>query len=639
MRFFKNNITNYLVLFVIALLTLNYQDHNFYSSLDFSLFWSFNYLFEYRPHELDKISFIYGPLAFLRSPTCYGNQILIVCALQTILKFLMGWCLLKLADLMAAPKKLAILLFFLSCFVAFSFECYTALPVILLLTIWHFEPKTLYLALAAILTALGYYIKCSIGLGCFLIQAGFAIFIMISERKLDIKFILRIKLLNIAAILIFGLCIFKSLKPVLRTALNYFYNLLYYNGVSSSYNSPDNFLLLGLLALALVLIFFMNHNRAFRLFWLMTLIFLYTGYTYSMIRMDLVHYSTFITYFFSVAVCCGVFYKSCSKTTYYLLGLAFLCYYTNLWNKWDYSDYTFSIQNGPRNIYSYILHNKQHKIDVFNSSLGGLYPEVKLKDEKVLAELKSGNSIDFYPWELSFVEANRFDKWKPRPYLQSLIMLSHFDKKTAGWFSSGEAPERLIWHHAFDTSEFFHSLDDSYLLTNQFNSAISIISNYSVFAHTNAHLYLKKTDRSLTNTISDHGKEITTQPGKWINVPDGPGITVCTVKYHFNLLHTLKKLAYRDDSFYIEYRTEDNTIIKRRFWPSNNSDLLLVSPYILSPSDLSSYKKIKQVRFTNTNSAIRSNDISVQFKTLRIKGLEPDSNDFSGLYKWFSNSL
>ncbi|MGZ3931487.1 MAG: hypothetical protein ACXVP0_09050 [Bacteroidia bacterium] len=635
MSFFKNNITNYFILFVISILTLNQQDHTFHSNVDFSLFWSFSFLFEHRQYELNQISFIYGPLAFLRSPLFYGNQILIVCLVQTLLKCLFGYCLLRLAGLLGASKQLAILLFCLSCLITFSFETYLGLPVIILLMLYYFEPRLIYLVIVALLTALGYYIKCSIGFSCILIQAGFAGFLSVSDRKINRQLIWKMAGLNAGLIFVSGLLIFRALMPVLRTASNYFHNLIYYNGVSSVYNSGDSFLLLGLLAVSLVSIFFLSQSRVFRLFWFMALILMYTGYSYSIIRMDHAHYTTFITYFFSIAIVAGLFYKTASRYTFHLLTLAFFAFYTNLRDMWDYSDYTFSIQNGPRNIYDYIINNRQHRIEAYNNSVGDLFPWVKLKKGKVLTELKKG-SIDFYPWELSYVEANRFDKWKPRPYLQSLIMLSFFDKKTAKYFGSSEAPDHLIWHSTSGNRDFFRSFDDSYLLTNQFSSVVSILSNYKVFAHDTIQLFLKKSTPTLPHSISNLGPEVKTGSGEWIPLPENTGVTGCKVKYHFNLLRPLKKLVYRDDEFFVEYKTESDSIIKRRFWPVDSDDFLVLSPYIISPFDLPSYKKIKAVRFSNTNAVIHSGGLKVQFMTLKIKGLEPDSADFSGLYKWFS---
>src|SRR5688572_25231150 len=133
MQINKNNALNYLVLLVISLLSLGYQDHSIYPGLDGSYFWAFNYLVNFQPNDLDKITFIYGPMAFLHYTVCYGYLIIIGCVFQILIKFILGCCIIKLSQLLAIHRNIGFALFTLSCLTMFSPEAYFNLIIILFL--------------------------------------------------------------------------------------------------------------------------------------------------------------------------------------------------------------------------------------------------------------------------------------------------------------------------------------------------------------------------------------------------------------------------------------------------------------------------------------------------------------------------
>lgn len=638
MNLFEHKAFNYFIIFVISVLTLNYQDHSSYFGLDGSYFWAFNYIFEFKPADLDKISFIYGPLAFLRNPSFYGNLILWTVLFQTALKFLFGYCLLKIGEHLEVNLKTTFLIFIISCLVMFTAETYLELPVILLLILFSIENKLIYLILCAILTAFGYYIKCSIALTDVLIQLVFYGYTVYVNKKTEWKLASKLFSLNLVAFFLLGLLVFKSFSPIYASLKAYYRNVLSYNEASSFYNRPDSVFLLVIFALSLIALFFLSKNKTVKLFWTLSLIMLYTAYTHGMVRMGNAHYMGFITCLFSISVTTGIFHKVISRFTWPLLTLAFFCFYGNLSNKWDYSEYPLTLHNGPKNFYDYVLNIGEHKRDRdTNTRLGLNYNTVKYHPKAVVDSLRQG-SIDFFPWELLYVEADTFTNWKPRPYLQSLNMSHFFDEKTAKYFISNEAPDNVIWHSCTGVdSTFFYSIDGSNLLTNEFHTCAGLIANYRVFDKTFRTLYLKKRKKMLPYWVAEKGKEFEAKNNEWIKVNDTSGVIGCSVNYDFKMVRGIKKLLYRDDEFYIEYKTYDNKIIKRRFWPDDGKYMVWISPYICSPEK--PFQKVKEIRFSNTNgSSLHSGTLKIQFKSLIIQGLEPTPGDFSGLFKWFNPS-
>lgn len=625
----KNNRFNYLLLFVISILSLGSQDHNFYPGLDGSYFWAYNYLLNFMPADLDKITFIYGPLAFLHYTVCYGWLIIAGCIFQILLKFLLGFCIYKLAEFLAIGAKIAISIFVVCCCTMFSPEAYLSLTVILLLMIYYFENKISYIILIAFLTAFGYYYKCSIGLSAFLSQGIFFIYLSILNKKLDLKLLVKFALINLGIWFIIGFILFRSAVPVFESLITYYQNIIAFNETSAFYYGTENFFLLILCGLALIAVFFVNKSKEFKLFWMMALFFLYTGYTHSIVRMDYSHYVGFLLYLLLIIVCTGMFYKTISKYTLPLIIISFFSYYTNIGFKKDYSDFLLSIPNGPRNINAYIFNHQKHRNKCLAQSLANVKVYNSL-DRISLNEIKKGK-VDFFPWDLSFVEANKLTNWKPRPYLQSLNMSAYFDKKTADYFSSKEAPEHVIWHGGFIT-DFLYGIDNGYMLTSEFHSVIALFENYEVFKNNGYTLILKKRSHPVTIKIQDLEKEKEVKNSEWIPLPQTPAILGCAIHYDFNMLRGLKKTVYRDDEFFIEYKTASNIKIKKRIWPGDAKDFIWLNPFISSISDSLAYKDIREIRFSNTNPAIHSGNIKLQFKTLQFEG---DGNK-NAVYKWFN---
>lgn len=624
----KNNRINYSLIFIISCLTLNFQDHNFYPGLDGSYYWAFNYIITYFPEHLSKVTSIYGPLAFLGYPVCYGDLIAIGYGFQILLKSLFGFQLLKLSQFVNITPKKVLLLFLLTCFPIFSPEAYINLIIILFLVLYYFESKLIYLISISIFTAFGYYYKCSAGLSGVLVQAVFLIYITLLNRKIDPKLLFRIISFNLISFLLFGFILFQSFTTIIESIVTYYHNVVIFSEASSLYNSTDYFLWLIICGASLLAIFFINKDRGFRLFWLLSVFFLYTGYTHSIVRMDHSHYMGFLYCLVLIILMTGIFYTKISNYTFLLLAVSFYSYYGNLLNKYDYNDFIISIQNGPKNIYNTIVKYDSYKKHSFKRSVDISESESRLND--TMRKILSKGSVDFFPWELSYVVANKLKNWKPRPYLQNLNMSVYFDKKTGDYFKSKEAPDHLIWHVGI--GGFLDGVDYSYLLNNEIFSVMAIFSNYTVATKDNKVILLNKRQQPIKIAVEALEKSKEVNSGDWIYLPKSDAILGCTVEYDFNMLRSLKKLAYRDDEFYLEYRTSDGQNFKKRIWPSDAKEFTWLTPLSHNISDSTDYKNVTAIRFSNTNKVIHSGKLKLQFKTIKFEG----NQSKKALYEWFN---
>jgi hypothetical protein len=100
------------------------------------------------------------------------------------------------------------------------------------------------------------------------------------------------------------------------------------------------------------------------------------------------------------------------------------------------------------------------------------------------------------------------------------------------------------------------------------------------------------------------------------------------------MLRGLKKLAYRDDEFFLEYKTSDGKIFKKRIWPGDAKEFTWLTPLSHNISDSADYKDVTAIRFYNTNTVIHSGKLELQFKTIKFER----NQSKKALYEWF-NSL
>jgi len=630
---FNNNRINYLILFIISIVTLNYQDHSIYGGLDGSYFWAFNYIVSHQPQDLDKITNIYGPLAFLHNPVHYGYLIIIGTVFQILVKFTYGFAILKAGKQFETSAKTALILFGLSSLVVFSTEAYFSLICILFLLLYHKEKKQSYLLLIALFTIVGYYYKCAIGLSCALYQGLYYLYAVFTNKKPELKLFITILGYNVLFFVLIGLALFRSFTPIADSLVIYFQNIIMFNEISSVYNRNESAFLLILSLASAVSVFWFNKNADFRLFWLFGIFFLYTGYTHSIVRMDNSHYMGFLVCLFMLMICCILFYKHISKYTFPLLAVSFFSYYGNLINKKDYGEFILSVPNGPAYFVNSVFNHEQHvKLNSKKTYKNLKYP-YKLSNE-IKFKIKDG-SVDFFPWDFGYVEANHLSNWKPRPFLQNLNMSVYFDKKTAEYFNSAEAPDFLIWHDGYFAGQFLSGIDNSYLLSNEINSIQAILKNYHVIKKQDNSLILEKNKEAVKITISDLAAPQEINSAEWIPLPEHKDILSCNVVYDFNAWRGIKKQIYRDDEFFIEYRDKSKKRIRKRIWPSDAKEFIWLNPYISNPFDSTAYKDIQEIRFINTNKSIHSGKLKIQFKSLKIHSADTTSTT-TFLYKWFN---
>jgi hypothetical protein len=207
----------------------------------------------------------------------------------------------------------------------------------------------------------------------------------------------------------------------------------------------------------------------------------------------------------------------------------------------------------------------------------------KLPDE--IKETIGQNTVDIYPWDYSIIEANNFN-WQPRVVIQSYAAYtSWLDRQNAIHFNSQSAPEFLIWHTVGSTNELgnLNSIDKRYLLNDEPQTIIEILRNYKLVKAYNSFLVYEKRKKPINVTKNNIQNEEVTW-NKWIEIPASDNnILRAKIDIKGNFKRNLKSFFYKDESFYVYYKLEDNTIVSKRIVPKNATDGLWINPYIQYP--------------------------------------------------------
>ncbi len=116
---------------------------------------------------------------------------------------------------------------------------------------------------------------------------------------------------------------------------------------------------------------------------------------------------------------------------------------------------------------------------------------------------------------------------------------------------------------------------------------------------------------------------------KWIRVPEvEDGILRAKIHCRSNFLRTIMTFVYKDAAFYIEYKLENDEILKYRFVPANAGDGIWINPFIRNVSDQYFESFVTEIRFSNNGYSIMKDEIRLEWELTEMNTdvFLPDSN-------------
>jgi hypothetical protein len=221
-----------------------------------------------------------------------------------------------------------------------------------------------------------------------------------------------------------------------------------------------------------------------------------------------------------------------------------------------------------------------------------------------IRQVIGNHTVDIYPWEISYIPANNLH-WSPRPVFQSYAAYTPWlDQRNAEFFASPRAPEFILWEQHLESDYWANelaSIDGRYLLNDEPLTIMTIMNRYRIIAlHPRLALW-KRTERpSLGKPYII--REVRGLWNQWSYVPQSTkGILRVKVGFSRPFIGKLKKLFYRENEAFIEYKLRDGQIRKYRIALENMPSGVWVNPLILTLSPTHKGEEVRQIRLTHSS--------------------------------------
>ena len=596
-KFMKWEKSKYITLFLMALLVAIFSfpeiEPDYNVGIDPPLKWLFNHLFSDRLTIGREIIFPHGPLAFFMYPLAdnFVLSAIVTVILQVAFVF-------QLFSLFGKEKWQYWMLTAVSSWLIFSLSNFNQLilsniSVAFLLFLNDKEQAPKYFGL--ILTAFAFYIKANVA-----IIAGTLTFSLLAinffwNKNYKQTFIDAAVLLG--SMLLLWMLIYKQLGGF----INYCIGMIHLagdNSAAAAYYPNNNW---WLIAPALVIIWsisFMQKTREGKIFGFLFALSFFAAWKYGMAREDYYHARTFL-YFIVVSMILFLINIPGKRTiNFFVISVALVLFAANMKNVENPQPLSINY-SGIGNFMQFVssfqqikeTSEKQNTINIARNRL----PET--------VRNQIGNaSVDIYPWDYTIVAANQLS-WTPRPVIQSYAAYtSWLDKKNAIHFRSDNAPEYFIFGLNNITSDLnggkLASIDNRYLLNDEPQTMVELIRNYSrIYYDENFLVYQKRAQPLEAN--SELTKAQTTGWNEWIAVPNDTN-QLARLKLHISrsFLGKVKSFLYKDELYYMYFKTANGSILKYRIVPQNAEDGIWISPFYTSPGNHSPSETITEVLMT-----------------------------------------
>jgi hypothetical protein len=226
-------------------------------------------------------------------------------------------------------------------------------------------------------------------------------------------------------------------------------------------------------------------------------------------------------------------------------------------------------------------------------------------------------SIDSYPFELSYFAANPELNWKVRRTLQSGSFSRWLDEVNAADFNRENGPEFLLFHYVpVEDCGKFGSIDNRYLLNDNPLTIYNVFNYYSAAYVSDQYLILKKNGQ---NNFRDSriGPLKSGEWNTWIDLPAEPEyLQRIRLSSSRNIAGKILGFLYKTEEYLIDYQTKSNKIITKRLIPENAQDGIWVNPFLRDPKDSAANETIDRIRFRCTYPSMNESGYSYQMESI-----------------------
>lgn len=617
----------YISLFVLALFVVIFSfpeiDFGFDIGIDPPLKWLYNHLFSDGLLAGKSIVFPHGPLAFFMYPLAQNFLLatFVTIVLQVVFVF-------QLFNLIGGNKKqdwliTAVLSWFIFSLSNFNQLVISNVSIAYLLFLKDDKPVNKYWGF--LLTAFAFYVKAWVAI--ITGTLSFSVVAIIFLRNKNYKQVLIDFTVLLGLMYSIWIVMYGSMTGFIDYCIGMFH-LAGDNSAAAAYHPQNNWLLIAPLLLSVFILPFIKRTNESKTFGFLFLLSFFAAWKYGMAREDYSHVRTYLFFLIASMVIFVIYKRKDLLLNSSVIVVAVILFVLNMKNVENPQPLTIHY-SGISNFINFVGSYSEIK------EASALQNQKNIESNRLPVEIRkkiSNSTVDIYPWDYTIVAANNLN-WKARPVIQSYASYtSWLDSKNAAHFKSSDAPEYFIFDLnkiTFDLNgEKLESIDNRYLLNDEPQTLLQIIKNYSaVYSDSNFLVY-----RRLEVPIEIHSVETKPQSAKWnewVAVPDSASdFTRVKLQLETSFSGKMKSIFYKDELYYMYYRTEDGRTLQYRIVPQNAVDGIWITPFYTSVGDASPIEKIKEIMVVCSDKNMVGSPITMKWEYFNLE--KSAMNDFFG---------
>ncbi len=586
--------------------------HEILPGFDGSENFAFCYLFSHHIQYGTHIVFTYGPLGFICTPLFIGNSLSTAIFLCCFIRIIFIYCFLILGFIINKTHRILHLILIIGLCNIMYIDMALIGGCILAILIYHLRKKLSWIIIGCFLASIALLVKSSYGIMCISVLLSYSVYaIFINKRPLIFIYV---SLFTLTFFLLIWLLLYGNLSGI----LTYFKAMYEFSRDNSNAYQVDATNHWGLLCLALLSFYLpvlITKNELTRIFYLITVIFLYEAFRYSFGRQENWHQ---LFLFISVILLSAIFLllNSNAGILVFLLPLtAISLLYANI----IMTDvYNLDDKKRVTGIGNFITLLRDYPgIEKHTESYDSLILQDKVLDKQQRAII-SNSTVDCYPTELTYIPANTLN-WDPRPNLQILAYTPWLDSHNAAFFSTKQAPGYYIWE--LEQPPFNnYSPDKHYVLNDEPNTIFSFFNHYQLQCFSSKTALFKYNNGPLLS--EEHLLKTTLGYfGNWMEVATCDSTSIVRAKIYFKdtFWGALRKTFYKDELYFIDYKLENGTIKSYRFIPGNAASGIWINPLVLDITKGLRGEKVKFIRLHTSLSGCVNTTFFIDWTTFHLK--------------------
>jgi len=623
MEKYKNIVYLFSATIILFLLTFPALNPVIQTGLDGSYFLAINHFFSSGLQFGSDVFTTYGPLGFLKHPLLIGNNFILAFIIISIIRLSFISLSLYLLRLRNYSNILALVLIYILCnFLKFDHIYYGLLIILILLH--HNTKKDYFIYFASLVAAVSLLIKANIGVISILFISTYFIISFLyykNYKRVLLYFLALIVLYFLTWVIIYG---------NLGGSIGHLFGWIHYslgNSVALAIDVKNNYILLAISTMLLAAVpIIEKEKRSYFIYALFALAFLAT-YKYAFARQDNHHVKALIELMVLFIFVYIIYAKKIRDLSIGLLILSTMFFYRNahLTGHYNVND---NIQFIGLNNFFDVINNYNHFRTQNTQISSNNQKTITLSDS--LINLIGNNSVDFMPFEISYFYKYNLN-YSPRPVFMTGAYTKWLDNLNAKHINEGKSAKYIIWELT-DFDKGLTIYDNRYLLNSDANFIFQFFNSYNfIYKENNINLF-SISNEQLFDKIT-YSENIDGSIGQWIEVPETHGYVRAIVPFKKTIKGKLLSFFYRDTELYIEYKFDNDLIIKHRFDIANAKGGLWINPYIELPNKEMKGNKVKSIRFIDSskNKFLKYN-FSLVWQFLNFKDKNKDIYSTNILY-------